>query len=92
MREGAVVHHDVAVIACDTAVTLKETLHRLADLDVDAVTVGDRHVVLPANQVHRVLERMKEFGQFPRLVGDGARASTDTSSDEDAPETSEADE
>lgn len=73
MREGAVVHHDVAVIACDSAVTLKETLHRLADLDVDAVTVGDRHVVLPASQVTRVLERMKEFGQFPRLVGGDAR-------------------
>jgi hypothetical protein len=83
MREGAVVHHDVAVIACDSAVTLKETLHRLADLEVDAVTVGDRHVVLPASQVSRVLERMKEFGQFPRLVGEDARPVSGTAEQTD---------
>ena len=69
-RAGAVIHRNVAVIACDTSGTLRETLHRLEDLDIDAVRVGDRHLVLPASQVNEVLAKMREHGQFPRLIGD----------------------
>lgn len=57
------------MIACDTSGTLQETLHRLEDLDLDAVQVGERHLLLPARQVQHVLERLKEHGQFPRLIG-----------------------
>jgi hypothetical protein len=68
-NSGAVVHRNVAVIACDTGVTLKETLHRLEDIDVDAVQIGERHLVLPARQVGSILDRLREHGQFPKLVG-----------------------
>lgn len=57
------------MIACDTSGTLQETLQRLEDLDLDAVQVGERHLLLPARQVQYVLDRLKEHGQFPRLVG-----------------------
>lgn len=66
---GAVIHRNVAVIACDTPGTLQETLQRLGELDVDAVQVGERHLILPSQHVRHVLSRLKEHGQFPRLVG-----------------------
>ncbi|MFT6397064.1 MAG: hypothetical protein ACJAYU_001810 [Bradymonadia bacterium] len=66
---GAVIHRNVALIACDTAGTLQETLKKLGDLDVNAVAIGERHVILPASRAASVLERLKEHGQFPRLVG-----------------------
>jgi len=69
-KAGAIIHRNVAVIACDTSSTLKETLVKLADLDIDAVCLGDRHLALPARQVGAVLAKMKELGQFPRLVGE----------------------
>lgn len=68
-KPGAVIHRNVAVIACDTPGTLQETLQRLGDLQVDAVQVGERHLILPSQYVHLVLDRLKEHGQFPRLVG-----------------------
>ena len=68
-KPGAVIHRNVAVIACDTPGTLQETLQRLGDLKVDAVQVGERHLILPSQHVHFVLSRLKEHGQFPRLVG-----------------------
>lgn len=57
------------MIACDTPGTLQETLQRLGELDVDAVQVGERHLILPSQHVRHVLSRLKEHGQFPRLVG-----------------------
>jgi hypothetical protein len=66
---GAVIHRNVALIACDTAGTLQETLKKLGDLDVNAVAIGERHVILPASRASEVLDRLKEHGQFPRLVG-----------------------
>jgi hypothetical protein len=64
-----VIHRNVALIACDTAMTLRETMQRITDLDVDAVAVGERHLVLPHADLERVLGRLKELGQYPRLVG-----------------------
>lgn len=69
-KAGAVIHRNLAVIAFDTSGTLKETVHRLADLDLDSITLGDRHLVLPSSRVGLVLERLKQLGQFPRLVGE----------------------
>lgn len=69
-KAGAVIHRNLAVIACDSPGTLRETLMRLEDLDLDAVTIGDRHLLLPASRVATVLDRLKEHGQFPRLVGE----------------------
>ena len=67
---GAVIHRNVALIACDTPGTLAETMKRLADLKLDMVTLGERHLVLPARDVTRALARLREAGQFPRLLGD----------------------
>ena len=64
------IHRQLAVIACDVSGTLKETLARLAGLEIDLVCVGDRHLVLPASQVKAVLSCLNQHGQFPRLVGD----------------------
>lgn len=69
-RAGAVIHRNVAVIVCDTAATLAETMSRLAELSLDAVCIGDRYVVMPAPQAETVLAKLREFGQFPRLVGE----------------------
>lgn len=66
---GAVIHRNVALIACDTSATLQETLRKLGDLEDVAVPVGDRHVLIPATRARDVLAQLKEHGQFPRLVG-----------------------
>lgn len=66
---GAVIHRNVALIACDTPATLQETFRKLGELEKHAVPVGDRHVLLPASRAREILERLKEHGQFPRLVG-----------------------
>lgn len=68
-KAGAVIHRNVALIACDTSMTLRETMQRLEELDVDAVAIGERHLVLPVSDLPRVLGRLKELGQYPRLVG-----------------------
>ena len=79
---GAVIHRNVALIACDTAGTLQETLNKLGDLDVNAVAIGERHVILPASSAESVLKRLKEHGQFPRLVsGTETAPSADAHSD-----------
>lgn len=87
---GAVIHRNVAVIACDTPGTLQETLQRLGELDVDAVQVGERHLILPSQHVRHVLSRLKEHGQFPRLVGK-VRDAEDAASDDDEDEVVEED-
>lgn len=86
-KSGAVIHRQVAVIACDNASTLKETLVRLAGLQIDAVCLGERHLVLPAAQVKSVLACLNNFGQFPRLIGEDAAvgASETTAAHDDEP-------
>ncbi|MCB9521511.1 MAG: hypothetical protein H6698_09870 [Myxococcales bacterium] len=69
-QAGAVIHRNLALIACDAAGTLQETQRKLGDLDITAVPLGDRHLLLPASQARLVLQRLKEHGQFPRLIGD----------------------
>ena len=66
---GAVIHRNVALIACDTPATMEETLQKLGDLDVDAVPVGNRHVLLPSRWAGDVLAKLRQHGQFPKLVG-----------------------
>lgn len=67
---GAVIHRNVAVIACDTAATLAETSKKISELGLDLVMIGDRHIVIPARHIPDVLGRFKELGQFPRLLGE----------------------
>jgi hypothetical protein len=67
---GAVIHRNVAVIACDTAATLAETSKKIGELGLDLVMIGDRHIVIPARYIPMVLGRFKELGQFPRLLGE----------------------
>jgi hypothetical protein len=67
---GAVIHQNLSVIACDTSATLQETLHRIEELQLDVVSLGDRHFLLPASQIAQVLDCLRENGQFPRLVGE----------------------
>lgn len=66
---GAVIHRNVALIACDTSATLQETFRKLGDIGLHAVPIGDRHVLLPASMARAALDRLREHGQFPRLVG-----------------------
>lgn len=81
---GAVIHRNVALIACDTPATLQETFRKLGELEIHAVPIGDRHVLVPASLARTVLDRLKEHGQFPRLVGRYADAAEDAPSDEEA--------
>lgn len=67
---GAVVHRHVALIVCDGTATLNDTLKHLDDLDVDLVQVGEHYLAVPAHQVDAVLARMREHGQYPRLLGE----------------------
>lgn len=66
---GAIIHRNLSVIACDTTATLQETMHHLADVDVELVRIGERHIALPSSHLDEVLDRLRATGQFPRLVG-----------------------
>lgn len=73
---GAVIHRNVALIACDTSGTLQETVHKLGALAQLAVPVGDRHLLMPASRAREALEHLRSHGQFPRLVGGVVRGET----------------
>ncbi len=90
IKSGAVIHREVAVIACDNAGTLKETLVRLSGLDIDAVCLGERHLVLPAAQIGEVLNCLKGHGQVPRLVGDESLVPSLASDADNTPNTADA--
>lgn len=67
---GAIIHRNLSVIACDTSATLQETLHHLAEIEVELVRIGERHIALPSSHLTEVLTRLRATGQFPRLVGE----------------------
>ena len=69
-QPGAVIHRNLALIACDAAATLRETQRKLEGLQVTAVPIGERHLLIPGSQARTVLQALREHGQFPRLVGD----------------------
>lgn len=79
---GAVVHRHVTLIACDGTSTLNDTIKHLEDLDADLVRIGDHYLAVPAHQVNLVLSRMREHGQFPRLLGEIADFNTEDEEEE----------
>lgn len=64
-----VVQEGLALMLCDDATILEETLQAIEALDLHFRRLGDRALLLPADQVHTVLEALHSGGTFPRVVG-----------------------
>ena len=58
---------------CEDTAILEETLLAIEPLDLHIRRLGDRALLVPADQVEGILENLRQQGTFPRLVGDLSR-------------------
>lgn len=64
-----VVQKGLALLLCDDATILEETLQAIDGLDLHIRRLGDRALLVPADQVEEILESLHNSGTFPRVVG-----------------------
>jgi hypothetical protein len=68
-RETPVVHRNIALMLCDSAAVLEETLAQLETDDIPFQRLGDRGFVAPAQHVETVRDRLKARGIYPPVFG-----------------------
>ena len=66
---GSVLHTHVALLECDSPITLDETLLFLAALPVHTMRVGDCSVAFPAHEFSIVQKALMARQLFPTVVG-----------------------
>ncbi len=66
---GATLHVNVALLECDSPVTLKETLLLLESLPVHTMRVGQTALAFPADELPIVHQALVEQQRFPTIVG-----------------------
>lgn len=71
---------------CEDAAILEETLRAIEPLDPHIRRLGDRALLVPADQIDGILETLHEEGTFPRLVGAVADDEEPDAPDESAAE------
>ena len=64
-----VVHRGLALMLCEDAAILEETLQAIEPLDLHIRRLGDRGLLVPADEVDGILDTLHEEGTFPRVVG-----------------------
>jgi hypothetical protein len=62
-------HVNVAMLECDTSMTLEETLLRLSTLPVHLQRVGDKALAFPAQEFHIVEQALLAEEVYPTVVG-----------------------
>ena len=64
-----VVHQGLALMLCEDAGILEETLQAIEGLDLHIRRLGDRALLVPADELDGILETLESEGTFPRIVG-----------------------
>lgn len=73
-----VIHRGLALMLCEDAAILEETLQAIESLDLHIRRLGARGLLVPADEIDEILETLHQEGTFPRVVG-----SVPTSDDDD---------
>ncbi len=68
-RETPVVHRNIALMLCDSAAVLEETLAQLETDDIPFQRLGDRGFVAPAHHVETIRDRLRARGIYPPVFG-----------------------
>lgn len=66
----SIIHRGVALMVCENAAILEETLISIDISDLDIQRIGGRAIVAPAYQLQPIRQALQERGMFPKLVGD----------------------
>lgn len=85
-KETPVVHRNIALMLCDSAAVLEETLAQLETDDIPFQRLGDRGFVAPAHHVETIRQRLKSRGIYPPVFGhlvDPEELDADNEEDED---------
>ncbi|RDV37987.1 hypothetical protein DV096_09230 [Bradymonadaceae bacterium TMQ3] len=64
-----VVNHGLALMLCEDAAILEETLRAIEPLDLHIRRIGDLALLVPADEIEGVLETLHAQGTFPRVLG-----------------------
>lgn len=77
-----VIQQGLALMLCDDATILEETLQTIAPLHLHIRRLGDRALLVPADELEEILETLHQQGTFPRVVGQIPSPSTALSQEE----------
>ena len=64
-----VIHRGLALMLCEDAAILEETLRAIEPLDLHIRRLGDRGLLVPADEIDGILETLQDEGTFPRVLG-----------------------
>ncbi len=81
-QDVLVIHRGLALMLCEDTAILEETLRAIEPLDLHIRRLGDRALLVPADQIDGILETLESEGTFPRLVGSIGDAEDVEKSDE----------
>src|SRR5690554_1856450 len=65
-----IIHRGVALMICENAAILEETLISIDLSGLDIQRIGGRAIVAPAYQLQPIRRALQERGMFPKLIGD----------------------
>ncbi len=85
-QDVLVIHHGLALMLCEDAAILEETLQAIDDLDLHIRRLGARGLLVPADQIDRIRTTLHDEGTFPRLVGEMPTAEDPESDSDTDPE------
>lgn len=68
-QDVLVIHRGLALMLCEDTAILEETLRAIETLDLHIRRLGDRGLLVPADEVDAIRRTLEEEGTFPRLVG-----------------------
>ncbi len=77
-----VIHRGLALMLCEDAAILEETLRAIEPLSLHVRRLGDRALLVPADEIDGILETLEDEGTFPRLVGSPPEVDAPDSRDE----------
>lgn len=75
-RIPVVAHRHLALVWCDSSVSLAEVLAQVDLTDVPHQRFGERAVAVPAEYAATIRDALREAGSFPRIVGELRRVVT----------------
>ena len=81
-----VIHRGLALMLCEDAAILEETLQAIETLELHIRRLGARGMLVPADEIAPILETLHQEGIFPRVVGSMPTGDQATAPDESVAE------